>query len=224
MKRTMTALAAVVLLSGSLAHAAALNVTIWQPIPGKAAAMMESAMAAKAIQEKLGASVTIALENTGRLHYVVGGFENWGAWAKWVAKLEDSEEWAAWQQQAGADPSAIQEENFILDTVPGTSIPVGRDDLGSVYQVFIWDPPGTNVGPLVDRALEAAAIHAKAGIPAGVSVDQYLRMHYVMNYEDWAHWAKVRDNPIAEFEQFMLRNAATPVGDLVEVYTANRLP
>ncbi len=224
MKRTMFALGTALLLSGSLAHAAALNVTIWQAIPGKSAAMMESAMAAKAIQEKLGASVMIALDNTGRLHYGVGGFENWGAWAKWVAKLQDSEDWAAWQQRAGADPAAIQEENFILNTVPGTDSPVGRDDLGSVYQVFIWNPPGTNVAPLVERALEAAAIHAKAGIAVGVSVDQHLRMHYVMNFKDWADWAKLQDNPIEEFEQFMLRYAANPVGDLVEVYTVNRLP
>ena len=224
MKRMMIALGAMLTLMGSLAHAAALQVTIWEAIPGKAAAMMESAMAAKAIHEKLGASVTLGVENTGRLHYAVGGFENWGAWAKWVAKLEGSEEWAAWQQRAGADPSAIQKENFILDVIPGTNNPVGRDDMGDVYQVFIWDPEGTNVGPLVERAMEAAAIHAKAGITVGVNVDQHLRMHYVMNFKDWAHWAKVRDNPIEEFEQFMLRNAATPVGDLVEVYTANRLP
>jgi hypothetical protein len=89
-KRSMTAFGAVLLLSASLAQAAALNVAIWQAIPGKSAAMMESAMAAKAIQEKLGARVTVALDTTGRLHYGVGGFENWGAWAKWVKKLEDS--------------------------------------------------------------------------------------------------------------------------------------
>ncbi len=90
--------------------------------------------------------------------------------------------------------------------------------------MFIWNPPGTNVAPLVERALEAAAIHAKAGIAVGVSVDQHLRMHYVMNFKDWADWAKLQDNPIEEFEQFMLRYAANPVGDLVEVYTVNRLP
>lgn len=223
MRRILTALGAVLLLTGSLAHAATLTVTIWKPIPGKAAAMMESAMAARAIHEKLGASVTLGLENTGRLHYAVG-FDNWTAWADWVAKLQTSKEWAAWQDNSGQNPAAIQEENYIMDVVPGSSNPVGEDNPGTVYQVFIWDPPGTGVGPLVQRAMEAKAIHETAGISVGINVDQNFRMHYVMNYKDWAHWAKVRDNPIEEFQEFMQRQAADPAGELVEVYTANRLP
>ena len=107
MKRILSAITAVFLLASSLAYSAALTVTIWKPIPGKAAAMVESAMAAKAIHEKLGAEVSIALENTGRLHYAVGGFENWQAWAGWVAKLQTSEEWAAWQTRSSQSPAAL---------------------------------------------------------------------------------------------------------------------
>lgn len=224
MKRISTAIAAVLLLASSMAHAAALTVTIWKPIPGKAAAMLESAMAAKAIHEKLGANVTIALENTGRLHYAAGGFENWQAWAKWVAKLQTSEEWADWQARSGANPSALQEENFILNVVPGTSNPVGANNPGTVYQVFIWKPQGSQVGRLVQAALEAKAIHEKSGVTVGINVDQMNRMHYVMNYKDWSHWAKVQDTPNEEFEAFMLRQAANPTGELMEVFTANRLP
>ena len=223
MKRLLTAITVVFLLASSLAHSAALTVTIWKPIPGKAAAMMESAMAAKAIHDKLGADVTLALENTGRLHYAAG-FENWQAWASWVAKLEASEEWAAWQVRSGQNPAAVQEENFLLNVVPGSSNPVGSDSTGSVYQVYIWKPPGTQVDALVQSGMEAKAIHEKSGISIGINVDQEFRMHYVMNYKDWAHWAKVQDTPNEEFAAFLQKLAANPPGELVEVYTANRLP
>ena len=223
MKRMLNAIAVVFLLASSLAHSAALTVTIWKPIPGKAAAMMESAMAAKAIHEKLGGSVSIGLENTGRLHYAVGGFENWQAWADWVAKLQTSKEWADWQARAGQDPAAVQVENFILNVVPGTNV-VGSDNPGTVYQVFIWDPPGSQAGPLVQAGMEAKAIHEKSGVTVGINVDQMGRMHYVMNFKDWSHWAKVQDTPNEEFDAFMQKMAANPPGELVEVYTANRLP
>lgn len=224
MKRISIAFAAVFLLAASLAHSAALSVTIWKPIPGRAAAMMESAMAAKAIHEKLGASVTLGLENTGRLHYAVGGFENWGAWSDWVAKLQTNKDWADWQARTDQNPAALQEENFTLNVVPGSSNPVGPDNPGTVYQVFIWEPQGIQVGPLVESAMEAKAIHEKSGISIGINVDQNFRMHYVMNFRDWAHWAKVQDNPNEEFQAFLQKMAANPPGELVEVYTANRLP
>ncbi|MEJ2088226.1 MAG: hypothetical protein P8Y69_07095 [Gammaproteobacteria bacterium] len=222
MKRIL--ICTMLLLAGSLAHAAALTVTIWKPIPGRAADMMEDAAAAKAIHEKLGASVTLGVENTGRLHYAIGGFENWQAWAAWLTKLQASTEWAEWQARTGANPAALQEENFILNVIPGTADPVGGDNPGSVYQVFIWDPPGTQVDRLVEAAMEAKAIHEKSGITVGINIDQMQRMHYVMNYRDWAHWAKVQDTPNEEFQAFMQRQAADPAGELVEVYTANRVP
>jgi hypothetical protein len=224
MKRILSAITVVFLLASSLAHSAALNVTIWKPIPGKATAMLESAMAAKAIHEKLGASVTLGLENTGRLHYAAGGFENWKAWADWTTKLQASKEWADWQARNLENPPALQEENFILDVVPGSSNPVGSDNPGTMYQVYIWEPEGTQVGPLVQVALEAKAIHEKSGIRVGINVDQEFRMHYVMNYRDLAHWAQVQDTPNEEFAAFMQRQAENPKGELVEVYTANRLP
>jgi hypothetical protein len=93
-------------LTMSIAHAAPLNVTIWKPALGKTALMLEHAMAAKAIQEKLGATVTIGMENTGNMHFAVAGFENWQAWAKYVAKLQKSKDWAAWQASAGQAPAS----------------------------------------------------------------------------------------------------------------------
>ncbi len=212
-----TLIAAALLLACSIVHAAALNVTIWKPIPGKAAQMMEQAMAAKAIQEKLGATVTIGMENTGRMHYALGGFENWQAWAAFSAKLQASPDWAAWQQRVGPDPAALQEENYLLDMLPGSN------EGGDVYQVFIWQPRDGRLGDVIESATEAKAIHEKAGARVSIIVDQLNRMHYVMNYDDLNHWAKTQDTPNQEFAEFWERQTADPNADLVEVYTASRI-
>lgn len=202
----------------SLGQAAALNVTIWKPFPGKDPLMLEQAMAAKAIQEKLGATVTVGLENTGRMHYGIGGFENWQAYAAFIEKLQASEDWAAWQTKAGAEPGSTQEENYLLNTLPGSNVG------GGFYQVFIWEPRDAGIGPLVEAGMEAKAIHEKSGARVGINIDQMQRMHYVMNYDDIGHWAKMQDTPNPEFQQFMDRQSENPSGDLVEVYTANRMP
>ena len=211
-------IAAATLLVCSLAHSAALNVTIWQPYPGKTSLMMEQAMAAKAIQEKLGATVTMGLENTGRMHYAVGGFDNWQAWAKYAAKLQASAEWAAWLERAQANPGSAQEENYLLNVLPGSN------GGGTTYQVFIWEPRDGRINELLAAAAEAKAIHEKAGARVGINVDQMQRMHYVMNFDDLDHWAKMQDTPNPEFEAFLERQRANPAADLVEVYTANRMP
>ena len=213
-----TMIAAVLLLASAFAHAAAMNVTIWQPVPGKAAQMMEHALAAKAIQEKLGAAVSIGMENTGRMHYAIGGFENWQAWAAFANKLSASEDWAAWQQRTGPDPAATQEENFLLDVLPG------GNDGGNVYQVFIWQPRDGRLSDVIESATEAKGIHEKAGARVSIIVDQMNRMHYVMNFDDLNHWAKFQDTPNPEFGEFWDRQIQDPNSDLVEVYTANRLP
>jgi hypothetical protein len=209
---------AALLLACSLAQAAALNVTIWNPYPGKDPLMFEQAMAAKAIQEKLGATVTIGFENTGRMHYAISGFENWQAYAAFTAKLQASEDWAAWQGEAGADPGSVQEENYLLNVLPGSN------GGGGFYQVFIWDPRDLGIGALVEAGMEAKAIHEKSGVRVSINIDQMQRMHYVMNFDDMGHWAKVQDTPNPEFQQFMASQSADPRGDLVEVYTANRVP
>lgn len=209
--------AAVLLLTCTLAHSAALNVTIWKPLPGKSAQMMEQAMAAKAIQEKLGATVTIGMENTGRMHYAMA-FDNWSDYAQYITKLQANKDWVAWQAKSGANPGSEQEENYLLNVIPGSV------DDGDVYQVFIWDPRNGRAGDVVATAMEAKAIHEKSGVRVAINVDQLQRIHYVMNYDDLAHWAKVQDTPNPDFQTFMEKQSENPNADLVEVYTASRVP
>jgi len=162
--------------------------------------------------------VTIGMDNTGRMHYSVGGFENWQEWAKWAAKLQASEDWAAWGAAAQANPGSAQEENFLLNISPGSN------SGGTFFQVFIWEPRDSGIGALLAAGMEAKVIHEKTGIRVSINVDQMQRMHYVMNYDNPDHWAKVQDTPNEEFAAFMQQQSANPLGDLIEVYTANRLP
>jgi hypothetical protein len=210
--------AALLALTVSLAHASPLNVTIWKPELGKTTQMLEHAMAAKAIQEKLGATVSIAMENTGNMHYAVAGFKDWQSWAKYIGKLQKSKDWAAWQASAGEHPASEQIENYILDVATDA----GSD--GGVYQVFIWEPNNGRIGAMVESAMQAKAIHEKSGASVTIAVDQMRNMHYVMNFKDLAAWAKTRDNPNPEFQAFMAKQAYSPNGDLIKVYTASRLP
>jgi hypothetical protein len=90
--------------------------------------------------------------------------------------------------------------------------------------VFIWQPRDGRIGDVIESATEAKAIHEKAGARVSIITDQMNRMHYVMNYDDWNHWAKVQDTPNEAFAEFWEQQMADPNSDLVEVYTASRIP
>ena len=58
-----------------------LQVFIWESQPGRTAETIEAAMGAKAIHEKAGASVSITVDQLGRMHYVMQ-FDSWEEWGK----------------------------------------------------------------------------------------------------------------------------------------------
>ena len=76
----------------------------WQPIPGKAAKMFENAMQAKAIHEKMGASVLVGASDLNELVYVLN-FRDWSHFAEFMDS--PAEEFQAFMSKAGADPSAV---------------------------------------------------------------------------------------------------------------------
>ena len=97
------------------------------------------------------------------------------------------------------------------------------NDGGAVYQVYIWQPRDGRISDVIETATQAKAIHEKAGARVSIFVDQLNRMHYVMNYDSLNHWAKVRDTPNPEFQEWWDQQTTAPNADLVEVYTANRV-
>ena len=192
-----------------------LDVSIFNPMPGKAQVMAQTAQEAKAIQEKLGANTSIAFDIDGRMHYV-STFENWQAWTAHGDKLDSSEEWQALGQKIGANPSAVREDRYLLNTVASA-------EPTDMYQVFIWEPQdGKALGAVIESAMKAKAIHEKGGAKISINVDQMQRMHYVMNFESWDAWAKFQDSPAPpEWNEYWTEASKDPAGKLVKVYTAS---
>ncbi|MEQ9005135.1 MAG: hypothetical protein RIE74_16360 [Pseudomonadales bacterium] len=210
-----TLIATMLLAASAMASADVLVVNIWNPLPGKAPTTFQYGQEARAIHEKLGANVTVGADQMGRMHYAMA-FDNWAAWAEFGKKLDASADWAAFIQRINADPSATREDVYMLNQ------PVSGG-VGQVYQVNIWTSnPGRNADTMA-RAMEARALHEKAGVKVAINVDQLGRLHYVASFESWADWAKFQDTPNPDFEAMMTRFSKDPSATLTKVYTAQRL-
>jgi hypothetical protein len=191
-----------------------LVVDIWKSMPGMSQLTLQYGQEAVAIQKSLGANTTLGVDTEGRMH-VARGFKNWAAWARFGQKLQASKDWAAFLEKVNRDPSADREDQYMMNSpVPGKA--------GAVYQVFIWEPVLGRAGEVYQSAMEAKAIHEKAGARVAINIDQLQNFHYVMSYDSWDAWAKMQDTPNPEFEAFMAKQRENPNAKLVKVYTASR--
>ena len=196
----------------SFALAEVLVVNIWKSMPGRNQQTLQYAQEAKAIATKLGGDLNLGVDMEGRLH-VAQGFKNWAAWAQFSQKQNASKEWTAFMQKISSDPSAELEDHYMMNApVPGK--------VGAVYQVFIWEPVMGRGGDVYRSAMQAKAIHEKAGARVAINIDQLQRLHYVMSYDGWDDWAKMQDTPNPEFQAFMQKQGEDPNAKLVKVYTA----
>lgn len=199
----------------SFAVAEVLVVNIFKSMPGKNQLTLQYGQEAKAIQSKLGAKITLGVDMEGRMH-VARGFKNWAAWAKSTKELRASKEWAAFLEKINKNPSAVLEDNYMMNTpVPGK--------VGAVYQVFIFEPVMGRGNDLFQSAMQAKAIHEKAGASVSINIDQLRKLHYVMSYDSWDDWAKMQDTPNPDFQAFMKKQGEDPKGKLVKVYTATSM-
>ena len=195
------------------AAAQVLEVNIWKPMVGKGPQTYQYAMEAKAIQEKLGATVSVASALDGRMHFALS-FEDWSSWAAFGSKMDASKDWAAFLNKINTDPSAELESNYLLNVAsPGGD--------GPVYQVFVWEANPGRVSELIENTLEAKVIHEKGGASVGVYVDQLNHVHYGMSFPSWEAWAKLQDTPNPEFQNWMSEQNQNPIAQLIKVYTAS---
>lgn len=197
----------------SLANAQVLEVNIWQPNAGGAAATLAAAKEARAIVSDAGGTAGIGIDLDGSFHFITT-HENWAAWAAQASKLAKSEAWNGFVSRWNDNPSATLEENYLLNTpAPGGA--------GDVYQVFIWEAlPGGNA-TLFKSAMEAKALHEKDGAAVTIHSDQMNRLHYAMSFDDWDAWAKFQDADHPEFDAFMQKTMESPSATLIDVYTAS---
>ena len=208
--------ASLLLLLPSMALATVTHVTLWEPLPGKSAQMMATAAKAVKINKKLGTQAVTAIDAHGRLHFAMA-FEDWAQWGEYQTKAAADADMQAFVQDYSTSPSAVQLDSFMLNQpLPGAP--------GNVYNVFIWEAYEGRSVDMLNKAMEAAAIHQADGVSIAVNVDQLGRLHYVMSFDSWADWGKLQDTPSAEWTAFMGDFQSNPASKIVQTFLARQLP
>ena len=193
-----------------------LEVRLWKAIPGSSAQLMQNALEARGIHQKLGGQVVVATDRQGRLHYATA-HKNWTGWAAFQKKLEASEEWSAFAQKIGAAPTATLESHYLVNQV-APMLP------SKVYQVFVWEAFPGRRSQMIESANAAQPLHEKLGASVGINIDQMGRLHYLMSFDTWADWAKFQDTGSSdELTTFFAEFYSNPPGKLVEVYNVTRV-
>ncbi len=192
------------------------EVRLWDPLPGRGAETMAAAVEAKAIQEKLGAEVQIGNDQHGNMHYSLI-FEDWEAWGKFQAAMDDSKEWAEWFQKFAADPPAQPAGVFHVNN------PVVAEP-NKVSLVYSWDVMPGQGAQMMANAQEAVGLHSKMGASAGINVDQLGNVHYELTFDSWAAWGRFTKAVQAseEWGAFIQRASQEPAAELVQVYMIER--
>jgi len=209
-------LAGLLLLLPSMAMATVTHVTLWEPLPGQSAQMMATAAKAVELNKKLGMQAVTAIDTHGRLHFAMA-FDDWAQWGEYQAKAAADADMQAFVQGYSTNPSAVQLDSFMLNQ-PLPSAP------GNVYNVFIWEAYEGRSVDMLNKAMEAAAIHQADGVSIAVNVDQLGRLHYVMSFDSWADWGKLQDAPSAKWTAFMGDFQSNPAGEIVQTFLARQLP
>jgi hypothetical protein len=144
-------------------------------------------------------------------------FEDWAQWGEYQTKAAADADMQAFVQDYSTSPSAVQLDSFMLNQpLPGAP--------GNVYNVFIWEAYEGRSVDMLNKAMEAAAIHQADGVSIAVNVDQLGRLHYVMSFDSWADWGKLQDTPSAEWTAFMGDFQSNPAGKIVQTFLARQLP
>ena len=208
--------ASLLLMLPSMASATVTHVTLWEPLPGMSAQMMATAAKAVKLNKKLGTQAVTAIDAHGRLHFAMA-FEDWAQWGEYQTRAAADADMQAFVQDYSASPSAVQLDSFMLNQpLPGAP--------GKVYNVFIWEAYEGRSVDMLNKAMEAAAIHQADGVSIAVNVDQLSRLHYVMSFDSWADWGKLQDAPSAEWTAFMGDFQSNPAGKIVQTFLARQLP
>jgi hypothetical protein len=186
--------------------------TLWDPAAARTDELYQVATQAKAIQEKLGAEVSIATDQDGNMHFFAA-FDNWESWGKFQAKLAANADWQALVAKFEADPPAVQGQTFYINT-PVVAKP------NNVSVVFAWDVQPGRTPDMIANAQEAAGIHAKLGASAGINIDDLGDLYYELTFDSWEAWGKYTTavQSSEEWAAFIAKVSQDPVAELVKVY------
>ncbi len=185
----------------------------WKPEPGRAAEMYQAAAEARAIQERLGASVFIGTDQNGNLIYVLT-FPDWGAWAAFGKAMQADKAWAAFIEKFFvANPNSTNFLTAYLDTpVVAKTLPVSA--------VYSWDILPGKFDAFMAVAQEAVTIHNALGASAGINIDELGNVHYELTFDSWASWAKfgAAVQKSEAYTALVKKANLDPSAELVKVY------
>lgn len=201
-------------------QAAVSSVFVWDAPPGGDAAMIQTAMSAKAIHEKLGATVFVGMDQEGRMHYGIS-FETGAARGAFIDKIQANEEFSALMAEASQrDDAATMQEVFNMTVALGSGGTGGK-----VIMVFQYEPNPGRTGDVIAKMAEAKAIQEKLGAAVSVNIDEEGWAHYVLNFANWEAQGKFAD-ALADneaWQAFQQSLAADPSGVLKNVYRVTTL-
>ncbi len=208
-----TLVAAILLLFSSSLMAQVASVNVYEPLPGKGGLTAQYFQEAKAIQEAMGATVSISNDLKGIYRYALL-FDNWQAYGEFAQALFVNEAWGAFLTKISNTPSAVQIDNLQLNLVAQGSLGVVNGP-GVVTDVTVWELTTGTMDELLEAAMDAKDIHERAGADVAIYAAGGLgRMYYLMRYPDFATWGRNRDTPNPEFAAFMAEiNANAVNGD-----------
>jgi len=190
---------------------------IWSAMPGKGAQLLSNGMEAKAIHEKMGAEVTLFLDQDGDMHYVLG-FSDWAAWGKFVDAMASNKEWQSFWQNAGEEATAELADTFMLN------VPTVANAL-PVHVVFSWDVQQGKTADFLALCQKSQKIHERLGASVGVNVDELANVHYELSFENWASYGEFSEKIAvdAEWQAFFGAANQDPVAELIKVWRLDRL-
>ncbi|MDH3642569.1 MAG: hypothetical protein OES38_10765 [Gammaproteobacteria bacterium] len=215
-----TILFAVCMILAASTHAAVSSVFVWDAPPGGDPAMIQTAMSAKAIHEKLGATVFVGVDQEGRMHYGVS-FETAAERGAFFDKIQTNEEFSALMAEASQrDKAATMQEVFNMTVALGSG---GAG--GNVIMVFQYQPNPGRTEDVIAKMAEAKVIQEKLGAAVSVNIDEEGWAHYVLNFANWEAQGKFADS-LADNEAwnaFQQSLADDPLAELKNVFRVTAL-
>ena len=202
-------------LLGAQAWSDVAQVNIWKPYPGKTAQTYQNAFGAKAIHEKLGATVTIAQDQFLNIHYIVA-FKDWVEYGKFFDAMNASEEWQAYWRQISSESSAELTETYTINN------PVVAEP-NPVSVVFSWDVQDGRTQDFIAICEGAMPIHKRLGASPGINIDSVGNVHYELTFGSWEAWGSyaMKSATDEEWNAYFAKHSENPVASLTKVWRIN---
>ena len=187
-------------------------VNIWSAIPGNSNQLFKNGMEAKAIHEAMGASVSIATDQQGDMHYVVS-FTDWAAWGRFQDAAATNKAWLSFWQRASDQGTAEISGTYMLNMAT-----VAETKPASV--VFSWDVEPAKTQDFVALSLKSKAMHERMGASIGILVDELGDVHYEMTFPSWEAWGKFQSKAESdnEWQAFYADSLEDSIASLIKVW------